>query len=62
MNRKDFEMVARTLKARCPSHPMIGEKERWLQDVRHFADALEKHTGNANFDRARFEKACGVKA
>ena len=52
MTRKDFELIARTVKA----FPLVGKDRLALQ----FADALEKHSGNANFDRYRFLKACGV--
>jgi hypothetical protein len=52
MTRKDFELIAKTVKA----FPLIGKDRLALQ----FANALEKHSGNANFDKARFLKACGV--
>lgn len=60
MTRKDFELIARTLKGRKPTYPLIGEFERWNRDAVTFADALEQHSGNSSFDKARFLKACGV--
>ena len=52
MTRKDFELIARTIKTLGPEVRELTAKE--------FADALEKHSGNANFDKERFLKACGV--
>lgn len=52
MTRKDFELIARTIKGLDPGvRYALGHV---------FADALEKHGGNANFDRYKFLHACGV--
>jgi hypothetical protein len=52
MTRKDFELVARTIKK------LNFTQAHKLFIAESFADAL---TGtNAGFDRARFLKACGV--
>lgn len=53
MNRKDFDLVAKVVKA----FPLIG-KERL---ARSFADALDGAEGNSGFDRAKFLQRCGVK-
>lgn len=52
MTRKDFELIARAIKE--------THMRQWNNVPYAFADALEKHAGNANFDRAKFLKACGV--
>jgi hypothetical protein len=53
MSRKDFELIARTIRESATranvSNGVIA---------REFADALA--TTNPNFDRARFLKACGT--
>lgn len=53
MTRKDFELVARTIKnlmrLDATSREYVATK---------FADAMAN--ANANFDRAKFLKACGV--
>lgn len=53
MTRKDFELIAKTIKTQhgAPWHEGTAKA---------FADALEKHSGNSSFDKARFLKACGV--
>lgn len=52
MNRKDFELVARVVKA----FPLIG-KERL---ARQFADAIQKADGCSGFNRTLFLDRCGV--
>ncbi len=53
MTRKDFELIARVLK------DIIQTDTRHLEYIAaEFADALK--STNANFDRERFLKACGV--
>ena len=52
MNRKDFELVAKVVRA----FPLIG-KERL---ARSFADVLEKADGCSGFDRAKFLARCGM--
>lgn len=55
MTRKDFELIARTIK-RLAGERNGGQSKETVAEA--FADAL---TGtNAGFDRARFLKACGV--
>jgi len=62
MTRKDFELIAGTIKrARfTPNvHPFQGIGDLDHERIaREFAQSL-KHT-NPNFDSARFLKACGV--
>lgn len=53
MTRKDFELIARTIKNK--TETAVARNHF----AKVFADALQEHTGNANFDRARFLKACG---
>lgn len=58
MTKKDFDLIARVLKAsrNCDMLRNLG-----IDDMaRQFADAL-KHT-NAQFNRDRFLRACGVTA
>lgn len=58
MTRKDFVLIAATLKA-CNSEELNNAQHtQWVCTVHRFADALA--TTNANFDRARFLKACGI--
>lgn len=57
MTRKDFELIARTIK-RLAGDRNGGQSKETVAEV--FADALRVHSGNANFDRAKFLKACGV--
>lgn len=52
MNRKDFEIITKVVKA----FPLIG-KERLAVS---FADALEKADGCSGFDRYKFLQRCGV--
>lgn len=52
MDRHDFELVARTVKA----FPLIG-KERLAT---MFAEAIAAGRGNSGFDRVKFLKQCGV--
>ncbi len=52
MTRKDFQLIADTIKA-----SDLGPTDR-LSLARDFADALR--STNPQFDRARFLAACGV--
>lgn len=55
MTRKDFELIARTIKK------MAFSFDQQRTNVANtFATALQAHSGNANFDKARFLKACGA--
>ena len=58
MTRKDFELIARTIKG-LPTRDVEPEDTRTTV-ARMFVKALVAHSGNANFDSARFLKACGV--
>lgn len=60
MTRKDFEMIARQIKY-LPHHSSVTDDQR-DEIARNIANALEVHSGNANFDKARFLKACGFHA
>lgn len=57
MTRKDFELVAQTIKdlARGFQNPPGMDMGKYTAFT--FADAIQRE--NANFDRARFLKACG---
>lgn len=52
MNRRDFELVARTVKA----FPLIGKERLAIM----FADAIQSSDGCSGFDRAKFLKGCGL--
>jgi len=53
MSKKDFQLIAETLRARGAQHPIAV-----ATIARDFADALR--VTNSRFDRARFLAACGV--
>lgn len=57
MTRKDFGMIAKIIRT---EYKDTAALQRNL--AIDFGDALEKHAGNANFDKARFIQACGVKS
>jgi hypothetical protein len=52
LNRKDFELVAKVVKA----FPLVG-KERLAKS---FADMFAAGDGCSGFDRAKFLQRCGV--
>lgn len=52
MNRKDVELIARTIKRL----NFVAEQKKFI--AQWFADDIG--AANANFDRAKFLKACGV--
>ena len=60
MTRKDFELIASILAASKPDSDgnSYDEKKQWELTVNEFADCLP--SSNANFDRERFLKACGL--
>jgi hypothetical protein len=58
MTRKDFVLIAATLRTVRPKEEDLSEREQWAGTVRAFADSLA--TTNARFNRERFCKACGV--
>ena len=64
MTKKDFELIAATLKATRPPQQMENEFAISQQTMQHLiicreiADALA--TTNPRFDRERFLAACGV--
>jgi hypothetical protein len=64
MTRKDFELIATTLRHERPdrdgSRWADGARDAWSTIVLQFADALA--TTNRSFDRARFLAACGMDA
>ena len=60
MTRKDFELIAATLKA-CNSEELNNAQHtQWVCTVHRFADAMA--TTNPAFNRAQFLKACGIEA
>ena len=59
MSRKDFELIARVLRAQ-RDHATDAELWRLDQTARAFADELS--ATNPRFDRVRFLRACGVSA
>lgn len=61
MTRKDFELIARTIKALTEGeNDQLGQVQKRFTAWR-FAEALREHSGNSSFDGERFLKACGVK-
>lgn len=62
MQKRHFEMIARTIKARMDqgnSAPAMAWRKAALEEIaRDFADELEQQ--NDRFDRDRFLTACGV--
>ena len=69
MTKKDFELIANTLRSEDPRtkhYPDMTDWEKgvageeWNTTVLAFADALA--TTNPRFDRARFLAACGVQS
>ena len=58
MTRKDFELIADTLKD-CPKGLKgSGQRQDWEIVCGHFAAAL--NNTNPRFDRSRFLTACGI--
>jgi hypothetical protein len=59
MTRKDFELIASILESSKPS-PKNGPEqlEQWQWTCECFGARLS--CSNANFDRARFLRACGL--
>ena len=62
MTRKDFVLIAETIKQLLPSfdQPTDSDVVRFSAIVARFTDALA--TTNPRFNRARFERACNGKA
>lgn len=64
MTRKDFELIAATLRQERPDRDgskwADGARDSWSTTVLHFASTLA--TTNHAFDRARFIKACGLES
>ncbi len=58
MTRKDFELIAAIIKAE-RANPM-SETSRWLFDNLSHEFAAKLKTTNAQFNRDRFLRACGV--
>ena len=62
MTKKDFELIARTLRDCMPaisgSARCLAQEETWREVVNEMARAL--HSTNLRFDRVRFLKACGA--
>lgn len=58
MTRKDFELIAHVLRQN--KSDLVDAKgwNPWALTVHSMASALA--TANANFDRSRFLKACGL--
>lgn len=59
MNRKDFELVARGLRAARPPACDGFERTGWAEMVEVLADTIGKADGCHGFDRVKFLKACG---
>ena len=68
MTKKDFELIANTLRSEDPRTKHYfdmtdwekGAADEWNTIVLAFANALQ--TTNPRFDRARFLAACGVQS
>lgn len=58
MTKKDFELIAGTLRASRPGEGYARNLLQWNLIVQRFAEAL--CATNLNFDRERFIAACGV--
>lgn len=63
MTRKDFELIARTLKDAKPEHDeyiptLIAAEKQWGKQVNYFAAVLAEEY--PRFDAPRFRKACGL--
>ena len=56
MTRKDFQLIADTLKASKPKSEVSQPLANWMMTVDRFADALAET--NPRFDRDRFINAC----
>lgn len=59
MTRKDFELLARTIKGLPDDAALTNAQMKFISW--RFAEALREHSGNSSFDGDRFLKACGVK-
>lgn len=59
MSRKDFELLARTIKDARESQPFFGGKEPLVDELaKRVGRALDRHS--SAFQLSRFLKACGV--
>ena len=58
MTRKDFQLIADTLKANKPDEYWTAETDQWKSTVLEFTINLA--TTNARFDREGFKAACGL--
>lgn len=59
MSRKDFELIARTLREVRPDEKGLPARlELWRETVEAFAKALP--AVNARFNADRFKRACGL--
>jgi len=56
MTRKDYQLIAVTLKSIQPLFSLLGSGSSYVGVVDDFATALQKTY--PNFDRMRFEAAC----
>lgn len=57
MSRKDFELIAGSLKFVKPSEEAPQARRQWESTVDEFAKSLR--STNSNFDSNRFRRACG---
>ena len=59
MSRKDFELLARTIKDAREAQPFFGGKEPLVDALaKRIATAIDQNS--ATFQKERFLKACGV--
>lgn len=58
MTRKDYTLIAETLRARQPNEAWLNKYQMWSYIVNELAEALEAN--NSNFDRAVFLSKAGV--
>lgn len=57
MRRQDWKQVARVLRSCKPSPRLLSEFAHWRLTVGRLATAFEE---NPEFDRARFQRDCGL--